>query len=721
MIAISMGKCRNILYHMQNLNFEVQMEKQLFLSEGYAGKVCETEGSRLLKKVFCGKEVFVPGDFHEDAMVSYTKDLIINSWSKSAEKLLGYQEEEIIGAKIDKLIPVSRRREYIDIVKRLRQGEVIKNCETSRKHKNGSIIDVAISMIPYYTCNGEFYGVIVTYRDNSDRLILMDQLKDSEERWRNAIQGGKFGVWEWDIPNNQLMVYNNWINRLGYEENEVSNTFDYWLGLIHGDDIPAVSEKLEKAFEGEEYECEFRMKQKDGTYLWVRGKGTIIQWDKRGIPVKMIGTNEDVTNRKILEEQLVQYCKQQELLKQDAEQVSRAKTNFLSNISHEIRTPMNGIIGTLQLLQKTDVKPEQERWINLLQESVNGLLLIMNDVLDISKLESEKMRLIYHPFNLKKLANEVCNQLMVLCETKGLEMRVSLDPGIRHTAIGDKVKLKQILMNLISNAVKFTDQGYISLEAVLLYTDEDRQRIEVRVRDSGIGIAEEDMDKIFHSYMQGDLSSAKKYMGTGLGLTIAKSLANLMNGDIYVESKLGEGSTFYFICDLFRLKKPLNSIKGIKQEAVEAEQPCRCGLLDTRRKQKAVILSVEDNAINQEIIYAMAASGGYRVIPASGGEEALRILDTTRVDLILMDIQMPVMNGYELTSHIRNDSRHKHTPIIAMTACTTEADRRRCMVSGMSDFISKPVEADRFYQLCEKYIGLQNNFTDVENDPCLII
>lgn len=721
MITKSMGKCRNILYNMQNLDFEAPMEKQPFPSLGNTGDACETEDSRLLKKVFCGKEIFIPGNFHEDAMVSYTKDLIIDSWSKSAEKLLGYQEKEIVGDKIDKLIPVSRRREYIDIIQRLKQGEVIKNCETSRKHKNGSIVDVAISMIPYYTCSGEFYGVIVTYRDASDRLCMMDQLKDSEERWRNAIQGGKFGVWEWDIPSNQLLIYNNWMSRLGYEENEVTNTFDFWVGLLHGDDIPVVSEKLMKAFEGEEYECEFRMRQKDGTYLWVRGKGNIVQWNKRGNPVKMIGTNEDVTNRKILEEQLVQYCKQLELSKQDAEQVSLAKMNFLTNISHEIRTPMNGILGTLQQLQKTEVRPEQERWINLLQESVNGLLLIMNDVLDISKLEAEKMRLIYHPFNLKRLANEVCNQLMVLCETKGLEMRVSLDPGIRHTAIGDKVKLKQILMNLINNAAKFTDQGYISLEAVLLYTDEDKQRIEVRVRDSGIGIAEEDMDKIFHSYMQGDLSAAKKYMGTGLGLTIAKSLANLMNGDIYVESKLGEGSTFYFICDLFRLKKPLNAITGIKQETVDAEQPCRCGIMDTERKQKAVILSVEDNAINQEIIYAMAANIGYQVLPASSGEEALRILDSTRVDLILMDIQMPVMNGYELTRHIRNDSRHKHAPIIAMTACGTEADRRRCMDSGMNDYISKPVEADRFYRLCEKYIGIQKTFADVEANPCLII
>ncbi len=593
MAVKSMGRCKSILNNMKNLDMTMQLEKKPYWVIEKKESDSRGQKNHLLKIDFCGKEIFVPGVFYEDAVVSYTKDLIIDSWSKSAEKLLGYQEEEIVGGGIDKLIPIGRRREYINLIKRVKQGEIVRNCATSRKHKNGSMIDVAISVLPYYLISGEFFGIIVTYRDLSDKRRRHRRWEISKARWRNG---------------------------------------------------------------------------------------------------------------------MIQYCRQLELSKQDAEEANRAKTNFLSNLCHEIRTPVNGVLGTLQLLQRTEISPEQERWLSLLQESVNGLLAVMNDLLDISKIESGKMELNYHSFSLRELAIEICNQLMVLCENKGLEMRVSFDPRIRHMVIGDKVKLKQILLNLISNAAKFTEQGYISLEAGLLYEDKERQRIEVRIRDSGIGIAEEDMNRIFHRFVQADLPADKKCMGTGIGLSIAKSLANLMNGDIYVNSKLGEGSTFYFVCDFLQHKEPPKTVKEIRSEAGSENESSGCTGTPPEGKDRAVILSVEDNTINQEIIHAMAQREGYRVLPAGSGEEAMKLLDTARVDLILTDIQMPVMNGYELTRRIRNDSRYKHLPVIAMTAYASEADRRQCIDSGMNEYISKPLEADALYQLCERYTGFHKNF-----------
>jgi CheY-like chemotaxis protein len=270
---------------------------------------------------------------------------------------------------------------------------------------------------------------------------------------------------------------------------------------------------------------------------------------------------------------------------------------------------------------------------------------------------------------------------------------------------GDKLRIKQILLNLINNAAKFTDHGSVTLEVNLVEADDYMENIEFKIVDTGIGISVEDMDKIFDSYYQGDISSKKKHMGTGLGLTISKHLALFMNGDITVDSKLGEGSTFRFNLVFSKYKKPSNP-KDEEDKVVQTDsQYDHVDLSDDMKKVRdEIILSVEVNEINQEIIEAVVGGSGFHLLTARSGEEALMLIKRYQVDIILMDIQMPEMNGFELTKAIREIDRFKDIPIIAMTAYAMEIDRDWCIENGMNDFITKPIDIKELYGILSKYV-----------------
>ncbi len=403
---------------------------------------------------------------------------------------------------------------------------------------------------------------------------------------------------------------------------------------------------------------------------------------------------------------IMEYCKQLESAKREAEMKNQAKTNFLSYISHEIRTSMNGIIGLIHLLMKSKLDKNQIKWIDMLNESVEGLQIIINNLLDISKIDAGRIELERKVFNIKKMSVDLYNELSVLSRAKKLEVKYEFDSSIQNMVIGDKTRLKQILLNLVDNAVKFTNRGSITLQVRLIDSDDYQETIEFIVEDTGIGISEQDKNRIFESFVQGELTAKKKSMGAGLGLAISKNLVKLMNGDIYVESTLGKGSAFHVSCCLPKLKK---TVKNDEQEALSQSETESSGksakLPDQIDYGSQIILSIEDNEINQEIIQAIGKNGVYHILSAYNAEEALRLLETYNVDLILMDIQLPGMNGYELTRYIRENKRHQKTPIIAMTAYAMEEDRRRCLQSGMNDFISKPIEFDRFYDICNRFLS----------------
>ena len=370
------------------------------------------------------------------------------------------------------------------------------------------------------------------------------------------------------------------------------------------------------------------------------------------------------------------------IAKEKAEAATRAKSIFLANMSHEIRTPMNGIIGMADLLAQTPLSEEQHDYLNTIILSGRNLLSIINDILDFSKIESNQIELENIPFHLTEQVEEVIKVLTIKANENKVSLNKSFGPGVPAMVKGDPYRLKQVITNLVNNAIKFTFDGKVTIET-LLEKDGDRSvKLRVKVIDTGIGISAEAQEKLFKSFSQADSSTTRKYGGTGLGLAISKSLCEMMDGEIGVESELGKGSTFWFTSVFEKIQD---------QEIQKASTPTADTETET---QPMYILLAEDNLINQKVALMNLQRFGHKVDIAKNGLEAVELSRKNRYDLILMDIQMPEMDGYEATTIIRNDEKlqdkRKPIPIIAMTANSFEGDRERCLTIGMDDFISKP-------------------------------
>lgn len=637
-------------------------------------------------------------DIFDDAIVGFTKDFIISYWSKGAELELGYNSQEVVGKSLEVLVPSNRLGEFLNKMETVKNGEVIENLETSRIHKDGHTVDVSITISPVYDNNQSFVGAVGIYKDISEKIKLKNKLRKFEERARTALEGGLFGIWEFDISNKRLIHLNNWNGILGYDENEIPDNIESWAELIHLDDINDVSRLFHEHFDKGEYLVEYRIKCKENKYKWIRTKGRVFEYSDEGKPLRIVGTNEDITDRKLIEQELKEKNTQLELLRIQAEEANNAKSQFLVNMSHEIKTPMNGILGILQLLELSNTNKEQRRYIKVLRESSNILSAIINDLLDMSKIELKSMQIRNEPFDLKETINGIYDYLLLVANYKGLEAGFYLDSSIDYHIIGDELRLKQILTNLISNGVKFTDKGYVSFKINRIFSDENIEEIEFQIKDSGIGIEDKFKDEIFQSFSQGDLSTKKKYAGTGLGLAISKELANLMNGDIRFESTVGKGSTFYFTCKFNRYRTVEDKIQ---RENSVCEEIIYKDLI-----QNKVILCVEDDVISQEVLDEIITRKGYKYLPAYSGKEALDILKRSKVDLILMDIQLSELNGFEITKIIRSDDALSKIPIIAMTAFVIRENRQKCMEAGMNDYISKPFNIEDFYNTIRLYLDV---------------
>jgi PAS domain S-box-containing protein len=636
-------------------------------------------------------------DVFDDSFLVFTKENNISHWSSGAAKKFGFKKEEIVGKKIYELIPKDRMDEFHKKMEYIKEGNILRNYETIRLNRYGKEITVSISASPIYDADGLFCGSIAIYKDITDKKELYKKLQVSEERWRIALEGGQFGVWDWDIANNKFFYSNLFKGMLGYNENELSESFEEWKGLVHQEDLPAILDNINGHFKGKHYVVEYRMKCKDNSYKWLRSKGRVISWSKDGKPLRMIGTNEDISDRKVIEEELREKYKQLELLKQEADSANKAKSLFLANMSHEIRTPLNGVLATMQLLQSTALDAEQTKYIKMIMESGNILSATINDLLDISKIETGTFKLNGELFDLKEVVTNIHNNLSIASNQKGLEVRYFFDPTIDVQFIGDKLRLQQILNNLINNAVKFTDDGYVSFRIKKIFSDDQNEKIEFKIEDSGIGIEEDCKEMIFNNFYQGDLSPSKRYMGAGLGLAISKQLAMLMGGDIWFESVVGQGSTFYFTCEF---KKSININSDNEKVYINVNHNSA-----NEQFSNKVILAVEDNIINQQVMEDIIMKRGYKYIAAYNGNEALSIVKNNRVDLILMDIQLPELNGFEVTKAIREGgTENKHVPIIAMTAYAMIEDKKKCLQAGMDEYITKPFDIEELYRLIEQYL-----------------
>ena len=447
---------------------------------------------------------------------------------------------------------------------------------------------------------------------------------------------------------------------------------------------------------GEVWQGEMHNKRKDDSLYWEFATISPVK-NAKGDITHYVAIKDDVTLRKEAEQQLIEAQKQ-------AEAASQAKSEFLANMSHEIRTPMNAIIGMSELTLQTDLKPEQKNYISKVHFSAEVLLGIINDILDFSKIEAGKLDIELVDFSLQSVFDHLETLIGIKAEEQGLLLEVAIADNVPEVLKGDPLRLGQILTNLGNNAVKFTSDGTVTISVELVEQQGDKATLQFCVADTGIGMTPEQQDKLFQSFSQADSSTTRKFGGTGLGLSISKKLVELMGGTIWVESEAGKGSSF-----IFTLQLGLGDADQIAAELLEDDEQ------DSLRG--ATILLVEDNALNRELALSLLERKGMLVTPVWNGQEALDILQTKSFDGVLMDVQMPVMDGYTATRAIRKQPEFKDLPILAMTANVMTGDREKAEAAGMNDHIGKPFNQQEMLSTMARWIRPAESSVEPSIEP----
>jgi PAS domain S-box-containing protein len=535
-------------------------------------------------------------------------------------------------------------------------------------------------------------GIVVYFRDVTARHEAEARLRASEASLGLVLKAADLGTWVMDITTGSHTVNDRWLELAGQTRESFQETTRYFWTLIHPDDAEGVRNSFRRhvAERSPLYECEMRLKQPDDSWRWILSRGAVVDWTEDGHPKAASGTVWDITERRRLLDELA-------AARDAANAANRAKSEFLASMSHEIRTPMNGIVGFADLLLDGQLDPEQQRKAILLKDAGTSLLTIINDILDVSKIEAGKLELERIPMSLASVADSVVSIMRSQAIQQGLDLDLVLDDELPPWVLGDPTRLRQILLNLTGNALKFTEQGGVVVLVTRFRPDGmtgeqgcEQGMVRVEVRDTGIGIPPDRIGRLFQTFSQVDSSTSRRFGGTGLGLAICKRLAEGMGGEIGVTSTLGEGSTFWFTMALEAAETPA---------PIETERT-------TRAQRPARILVAEDVTMNQIIVESILTAAGHEVVLVENGAEALEAVQQGAFDMVLMDMQMPVMDGIEAATRIRAlDGAECRIPIIALSANAMAEEIQICRAAGMNDHLAKPIDRALLLRTVAEWTG----------------
>lgn len=536
---------------------------------------------------------------------------------------------------------------------------------------------------PVFGDDGEVQFWVIVQRDVTEQQLVSIELDKTTRQLQGCINAGEIGLWEISSDVHEYGYSQNNFELLGYNSNGKSAEWmQFWQNAIHPEDITQVKLTLIQSMQQERsMGLTYRIKHKDGSYRWWRTIGH----SSRNLHAEggfiFSGVNQDITSLREA--------------KDEADRANALKSEFLANMSHEIRTPLNGILGMSQLLETTELSAKQKRYLSRINNAGATLLGIISDVLDISKIETGVLELEEAEFSIAQLLAQVGDSVSGIADAKGLELRVESDISEDYVALGDPNRIRQVLVNLAGNAVKFTDEGCVKVKAEIVGDE-----IHFAVSDTGPGIDPAHQAEIFGRFTQVDGSSTRQHGGTGLGLAIAKDVVSLMGGDLRVQSELGEGATFYFSV------KPTRLDKVNPQASVTPEEP-QASVADEKTPGRTIdILVAEDNQINREMIEELFDDDAEIVLAmAENGREAVGRAHEKPFDLILMDINMPIMTGDEAIQEIRSgDGPSKFSPIVVLTANASKEDRRAYLAAGADDCMVKPLNMQALRDLVTRLL-----------------
>ncbi|MBH0188699.1 MAG: PAS domain S-box protein [Nitrospira sp.] len=617
--------------------------------------------------------------------------------NRQSYESIGYTRSELLALTVPEIDPLVTQPVFHEYMRNLRETNVPLCLESLHQRKDGTTFPVEVSA-QLLRHDRDYLVAIV--RDITVRKQAEEALKASENRLRLTIEIATDGLWDWDLITQQAYYSQSWIRLLGLEHEESAlNNISDWKTRVHSEDSPWVEQALNDHLEGRMpgFVIEHRVRHRSGEWKWFAMRGKVTRWNEAGQPACMMGAMTDITARRLSDAALAEAAQELEKKNHELEEArdkalgaAKIKSEFLATMSHEIRTPMNGIIGMTGLLLETTLSDEQKEYADMVRRSGEHLLDIINDILDFSKIEAGKMSLERLGFDVRTTIEDTLALVSERAYAKGLELACLVQSDIPTGLHGDPGRLRQVLVNLLGNAIKFTERGDVVL-TVTLGVDEKAGAskdliVKFEITDSGIGLTPEQQAKLFQPFTQADGSTTRKFGGTGLGLAICKKLVELMGGQIGVTSKGdGAGSTFWFTirCEA-------------QPEDIRYAAPISASLAGNRT------LIVDDHAMSRKTLEYQLRAKGLAYESAEGGAQALDLLRTAAergapFDLAILDLQMPGMNGLELARRIKVESPLSATRLILLTSLGRRGDAKAAQDAGIAAYLTKPIRQSQLY------------------------